>query len=136
MLPGDYEPRPPRVITRWIRRFAEAFDGIAIGIRTQESLHVHLFVTAIVLALAVFLDLEAWRWCLLLLCISLVIALELMNSAIERLVKTLHPEHDQGLAETLHLAASAVLVGAMGSVVSGLIIFVPPLWQLYSQYFD
>jgi diacylglycerol kinase len=134
--PSDHEPRPTRAVARWLRRFADAFHGIAIGVRTQESLHVHLVVTALVLALAAFLDLEAWQWCLLLLCITTVIALELMNSAIERLVKTLHPEHDQGLAETLHLAASSVLVGAVGSVVIGIIILVPPVWQFLSQHFD
>jgi diacylglycerol kinase len=132
----ENEPRPSRAMARWLRRFADAFHGIAVGVRSQESLHVHLVVTFIAMVIAAFLRFEAWRWCLLLVCISMVIALELMNSAIERLVKTLHPAHDQGLAETLHLAASSVLVGAMGSVVIGLIVFVEPIWRLASLYFD
>lgn len=129
-------PRPSRAATRWLQRFADAFDGLAVGIRSQESLHVHLVVTFFAIVVAAFLRFEAWRWCLLVMCISMVIALELMNSAIERLVKTLHPAHDQGLAETLHLAASSVLVGAMGSVVIGLIVFAEPIWRLVAIYFD
>ena len=119
--------RPPNTPLRWRRRFGDAFDGLRLGIRTQESLHVHLAVAVAVIVLASVLGLEPWRWCVLLVCIALVISLELMNSAIERLVKTLHPEHDQGLAETLHMAAGAVLVAAIGSIVIGLIVLLPPL---------
>lgn len=135
-MTGEPERRPINPGARWSRRFADAFDGLVVGFKTQESLHVHLFFTLLVVSGAAFLGFDLVRWCLLLLCVSSVIALELMNSAIERLVKTLHPEHDQGLAETLHLAASAVLVGALGATAVGLLLFVPLVWRLLSQYID
>ncbi len=120
------QPRQPLgLLPRWIKRFADASDGIRIGVSSQPSLWVHLVVTAMVMAMAVAFKIEVWQWCVCILCIALVISLELMNSAIEQLIKTLHPEHHPGLAAVLHLSAAAVLVSAVGSVIMGLMIFLP-----------
>jgi len=110
---------------RWRKRLADAIAGFQAACQNQESLWVHLFAATLVVMVATILKLEDWRWCVLILCIALVIALELMNSAIERLVKTLHPEHDAGIAESLHMAAAAVLAGAVGSVFVGAIVVLP-----------
>jgi diacylglycerol kinase len=123
----SHDPRPRGLWPRWHRRFADAFDGSRIGVRTQESLWVHLVFAILVPIVAVVLKLEAWRWCVLLLCMAMVISMELMNSAIERLVKTLHPEHDSGLAAALHLSAAAVLVTAIASVIVGCMVIAPDL---------
>lgn len=125
MTTRDPSCRPLGLRLRWQKRFADACDGLRMACRNQESLWVHLFFTVLVSGVAMILSLETWRWCVIILCISLVISIELLNTAIERLVKTLHPEHDAGVAESLHMAAGAVLVGALGSVLVGLIVILP-----------
>jgi len=124
--------RPNGHSARWKRRFADAMHGIATAARDQESLWIHFAFAVAVVVLCVFLQVDAWQWCVLAICVAIVISLELVNSAIERLVKTLHPEHDAGLAETLHMAAGAVLVAAIGSAVVGLIVFIPPFVRLFN----
>jgi diacylglycerol kinase len=128
----DQPSRPSGHYARWRRRFADAFHGLSVATREQESLWVHFAFAFAVVVLSAMLLADWWRWCLIVLCIVVVISLELVNSAIERLVKTLHPEHDSGLAEALHMAAAAVLVAAIGSTVVGLIVFVPPIVQLFN----
>lgn len=122
--------RQRSLVGRWRKRFADAFDGIAIALRDQESLWVQLCVAGLVILLSVFLQVQWWCWCAVLGCIAIVISLELMNTAIEQLVKTLHPDYDTGIAKVLHLAAGSVLVATIGSVIIGLIIFVPAVLRL------
>jgi len=131
MLDVSPPARPSGLWARWKRRFVDAFHGLTVAMRDQESLWVHFVFALAVVFLSAVLRVEALQWCVLTLCIAVVIALELINTAIERLVKTLHPEHDAGLAETLHMAAGAVLVAAMGSMVVGLIVFIPPIVRLF-----
>ena len=132
MQDASSSTRPNGLIPRWKRRFADAMHGIATAARDQESLWIHFAFALAVVVLGVFLRVDAWQWCVLAICVAIVISLELVNSAIERLVKTLHPEHDAGLAETLHMAAGAVLVAALGSTVVGLIVFIPPIVRLFN----
>ncbi len=127
MTPEPRIDRPSGLIARWHRRFRDAFAGLSLAFRTQESLWVHLAVAGIVIAMAAVLQMESWRWCILLLCISHVIAAEIMNSAIETLIRSYYPQRSEGLADTLHQAAAAVLVSAMISVIIGLIVMLPPL---------
>ncbi|MGV3482963.1 MAG: diacylglycerol kinase [Planctomycetaceae bacterium] len=131
MIPDHPERRPRNVRLRWQRRFGDAFDGLRLAACDQESLWVHACLSVAVVVLAILLEIEPWRWCVVVLCIATVISLELMNSAIERLVKTLHPEHDAGLAAALHMAAAAVLTAALGAIVVGIIIFVPPIIRIW-----
>ncbi len=126
-------PRSQRVLTaRWSDKFREAADGVVYGIRTQESLRVHVAFTLAVIAVAAALQVESWRWAVLVLCIAIVVASELFNSAIEQLVRTLHPQRDPAIAAVLHMAAAGVLVNAGAAVIVGLIVLGPPLLELIS----
>lgn len=124
---GSRSQRPSGFLRRWFQRFADAFAGLWYATRTQESLWVHWAVAAVVLVTAGLLQLEPWRWCVLLLCIGHVIAAEIMNSAIETLIRSNFEQRTDGLANTLHQAAAAVLVSAGMAVIVGLVVLVPPL---------
>ena len=99
----------------WLRKFACAFRGIAVGIREQNSFYVHFPVTAAVLAAAWWLEVSRTEWCLLLLCIAGVVTCELFNSAIEHLAKAITREENPHLRDALDAASGAVLVAAMAA---------------------
>ncbi|TWU41373.1 Undecaprenol kinase [Novipirellula aureliae] len=113
----------------WQRKYAVAFRGLWISIHDQRSFGIHLSIAAMVLILAATMRLEAWRWAALVCVITLVFSAELMNTAIERLVKRLHPEHDSQIGDALDTAAAAVLVAAIGAVFAGVIVLGPPLLE-------
>lgn len=132
MIPPE-GPRGKRLLlARWSDKFREAGDGLLYGLQTQESLRVHVAFALAVVAVAAGLQVEAWRWAILVLCIAVVVASELFNSAVEQLVRTLHPERDPAIAAVLHMAAAGVLVNAIGAVVIGLIVLGPPLLEWIS----
>ena len=80
----------------WIRKFrcASAALSSACG---ESSFSVHFFVAALVLAAALVLQATMVEWCLLLLCIALVLTTEMINSALERMAKAVDENHNPHL---------------------------------------
>ena len=74
---------------------------------------------------------SATEWLFLLLSITLVIAFEIMNSAIENVVDLASNYHFSMLAKNAKdMAAGAVLVVSGFALLTGLVIFVPKFWAL------
>ncbi len=89
-------------------------------------------LSAILAIVAGFLfGISVTEWLFLLLSVSLVIAFEIMNSALENVVDLASDYHFSMLAKNAKdMAAGAVLVISGFALVTGLIIFVPKLWAL------
>lgn len=112
----------------WPDKFRSAIKGCVWAFTGQNSFLVHLVMTALVFALAIFLRLEAWRWAVLFLAVGGVLAAEMLNTAVETLVKVLHPEHDRQIGHALDAAAGAVLCAAVISIMVGIVTLGPPIW--------
>ena len=84
-------------------------------------------ITAIILGFTV--SLTPFQWLLVLFCIGLVISLEMINSAIERFCDLVTTEFHPGIKIIKDVAAGAVLVASITSLITGLIIFIPALVQ-------
>ena len=82
-------------------------------------------VTAIILGFTV--SLTSFQWLLVLFCIGLVISLEMINSAIERYCDLVTTDFHPGIKTIKDVAAGAVLVASITSLIIGLIIFIPAL---------
>lgn len=107
----------------WRAKFADAFRGLKLGIRGQSSFFVHFFIAAAVVAAALTMNCSLVEWCLLVLCITTVLAAEMFNSAIEALAKAVTGEFDRHVAAALDIGSAAVLLTAVGASVVGSIIF-------------
>lgn len=121
----EFKP-PPRSFPN---KFKCAFRGIAVGSRSQSSFLVHLLVAVLVIGVAAWLEVTAIEWCLLATCIASVLALELFNSSIEALAKAIDRQHNEQLRDALDIASGAVLVGAIGATVVGIVILLPRLLE-------
>ena len=71
------------------------------------------------------------EWCILLLTISLVLVLEMVNTAIERAVDLVTKDYYELAKIAKDVAAGAVLVASMFSVVLGVLIFLPKIILLF-----
>lgn len=109
----------------WYTMFRDAFRGIREGVLGERSFAVHLPVAAAVIAAAVFFQVSAIEWLVLVLCITLVITAELLNSALERMAKAVTQERNVHVGAALDIAAGAVLAASIGAVICGLVIFLP-----------
>lgn len=106
-----------------LRAFGYAARGILWAIRTQRNLRIHLVATAYVLLFAWVMQIAPVDFCLELLCCMLVISLELVNSALERICDGITTEQRPWIRDAKDAAAGAVLIAAIGSVVLALVIF-------------
>ncbi|HBG22802.1 MAG TPA: diacylglycerol kinase [Peptococcaceae bacterium] len=110
--------------------FREAGAGIWYCVVSQRNMKIHLLATIIVLIASWLLGLNPVEFALVIFAITLVLVAEMFNTAVEKTidlyVKTYHP----GARMAKHVAAGAVLVAAINSVVIGVIVFGPHLYSL------
>ncbi|OGV43157.1 MAG: diacylglycerol kinase [Lentisphaerae bacterium GWF2_57_35] len=106
-----------------IRSFRYAFHGLLILLQTQ-----HNALATVVAAIAGWhwgISKTDWSW--LILTIGSVWAAEAMNTALELLADAVHPAFHPLVGKAKDVAAGAVLITAMGSLIIGLTIFGPHL---------
>lgn len=108
----------------WLAKFGHAFRGVRVGVRGQSSFAAHFVMAMLVTIFAVVLNVSLLEWCVLVLCIGLVMSAELFNSAIERLAKAITHELDDNVRDALDIASAAVLFAAVAASVAGVTIFV------------
>jgi len=110
--------------------FGYAVNGIAEAVRTEGHMRFHLFAAAAVVACASWLRVGRDDWLWLGMAIALVIAAELMNTAVERTVDLASGGASHPLAKAAKdAAAGAVLVTAIFAAIVGLAVLGPPLRQ-------
>ena len=109
---------------KWADKFADAFRGLASGVSGQSSFAVHFVIAACVILAGFILRSSLQEWCLLILCMTLVLSAEMFNSALESLAKAIDTDHNPHLAKALDIGSAAVLITAIGSSLVGALVFV------------
>ena len=108
----------------WYQKFRCAFRGFRLGVRGQTSFLVHFLVAGAVVLAAALLQAERTEWCLLLVCITVVLAAEMFNSALEHLARAVDRSENRHIASALDIGSAAVLTAAIGASVVGSLVLV------------
>ena len=115
------EPKKPPIT----KSFGYAFVGIFTCIRKERNMKIHCVMAVLVVAAGVILGLSPVEWCICLGLFGLVMALELVNTAVEAVVDLVTGEYHPLAKIAKDTAAGAVLIAAIMAAAAGLIIFVP-----------
>ena len=107
--------------------FRNAFNGIIHGFVDEINFKIHLFFTILAVLLSVILKISLTEWCLIFIVIGMVWSTELINTAIERAVDLYTLEKHPLANQSKDIAAGAVLISAITSVMIGVIIFLPKI---------
>lgn len=107
--------------------FMFAFAGIFTTFKTEQNFRIHTFISVIVITTAIALDFSSLKLIILLIVIGLVLALELINTAIENTVDLITPEYHLLAKKAKDAAAGAVLVFSIFAVIIGILLFIEPL---------
>ena len=75
--------------------------------------------------LGLYIGLSVTEWCIQILVIALIMAIEGVNTAIEEIADFIHPEHHSKIGLIKDLAAGAVFIVAIAAVAIGCIIYIP-----------
>lgn len=116
------EKKPPLRKT-----FGYAFEGILTGIRKERNMRIHTVAMILVVFFGTVLGLSATEWCICLVLFGLVMALELVNTAVEAVVDLVTEERKPLAKIAKDTAAGAVLIAAIMAAVIGCIIFLPKI---------
>ena len=108
-----------------------ALTGIFTAFKEERNMRKHALSAILAIVAGFLFGISVTEWLFLLLSVSLVIAFEIMNSALENVVDLASDYHFSMLAKNAKdMAAGAVLVISGFALVTGLIIFVPKFWAL------
>ncbi|AYV67175.1 diacylglycerol kinase [Niallia circulans] len=127
-MSSDYKDNRIRKNSQ-LSSFRLAILGILTAIKQERNVKIHLVITILVIILGLLNDLSKQEWMFIAFCIGLVISLELINTAIERVVDLVTSEYHPLAKEAKDIAAGAVFIAAILSIVIGGIIFIPKIWS-------
>ena len=119
------------VFKKQLRCFGYAWKGIRCCVGNDQNLSFHLIAMVVTVIAGFLLEITRIDWMIVILCIGVVIAAELFNSAIEKLVDLVSPERHPIAGQVKDIAAGAVLVCAATAAIIGLIVFIPYLTRFF-----
>jgi diacylglycerol kinase (ATP) len=110
--------------------FQHAFAGWWFVIRTQKNAWIHAMVSVVVVGMCFWLDIDTLQWALIIVAIAMVWTSEFINTALEAVVD-LASQHEYHVLARVgkDVGAAAVLIAAFCSILIGLLVLGPPLWE-------
>lgn len=111
--------------------FRFAFKGIAVLFRNEPNAIIHLVAVILVTCAGIIIDINRFEWCLIAIVAGLVFIAEIFNTSLENLGDAIDPQWNESIKKAKDLAAAGVLVAAIISVITGLIIFIPRIIDLF-----
>lgn len=105
-----------------LKSFKYAIWGIGLCLK-ERNFKIHLAAAVLVLLAGSYFKVSSLEWLILLLNIGLVLALEMINTAIEKWVDYISPEKNKLAGQIKDISAGATLIGAITAAICGTIVF-------------
>ena len=110
-----------------------AIYGLGAALKEERNFRIQFLIGVIVIFFMFILGLNAIEDSILLLMILVVLSLELINSQIEKFLDLIQPEHHPKVKIIKDFSAGAVLLSIIGSVVIGILIFLPHIINIIEK---
>lgn len=118
----------------FLKAFAAAFNGVKICLISEINFRIHVVAAIAAAAAGIGLGISNSEWLVVIICTAAVVTAEMFNTAVEKLCNIVQPGIHPGIKQVKDIAASAVLVTAVTSVVCGCIIFIPKIISLVKTF--
>jgi diacylglycerol kinase len=126
----DDDLRPVRT---WVQMFRGAMRGVKIAVRGEVNFFVHFFIAVLAGTAGGVVELSDERWCLYILCVTVVLTAELFNTAIEHMARAVTREQHPEIRDALDIASGGVLMAAIGAACVGSLLI---LWPFVDKMLD
>jgi diacylglycerol kinase len=123
---------PPRAT--FLRSFVYAWNGLWHAIRTQRNARIHGVIATFAIVLGLVLHISPLEFAMVFVAITGVFISEMFNTVAEACVDLATQEYNPLARVAKDVAAGAVLLNAMLSVVIGILVFGPHLWPLAMHF--
>jgi len=129
LRPPHQQP-PKSEWAKFIAGFGHAFRGLWYALRTQRNARVHVSIAILAILLGIVLRISAVEFAMIFVAIIGVFIAEMFNTVFELCIDLASPEYHPLAKIAKDVAAGAVLLSAILSVVIGVFVFGPHLWGL------
>lgn len=102
-----------------------AFKGAFKLITTEHSVMVQSTIALLLIIAGFVFEISREEWMMQILAFGLVLGIESLNTAIEKIADFIHPEFHNKIGFIKDIAAGAVLFAALAAIAIGLLIYVP-----------
>ncbi len=114
-----------------LRSFQYAFNGIMDLIRYGHNFRIHLFILTAVISAGFIFKISLNEWMAIVFVSALVLVSESLNTSLEHLSDAVSGDSDENIRKAKDVAAAAVLISAVAALITGLIVFVPELVEIF-----
>lgn len=114
----------------FLNSFVYAWHGVTYAVRTQRNARVHILLATIAILLGLVLHISPVEFAMVFIAITLVFIAEMFNTVAEACIDLVTHEYHPLARIAKDVAAGAVLLNAMLSVLIGALVFIPHLWPL------
>lgn len=115
---------------KFSKSFGHAIDGVIFLLTNEQNARVHTIITILVGILAYIFEVSRLEAAILFIAVILVFAIEIINTAIEKMFDLLHPGDHKVIRGVKDAMAGAVLISAIIAVVVATLIFLPYIRRL------
>lgn len=109
--------------------FSYALLGLSTAFRTQLNFRIHIIAMIIVSVLTWYFRITGPELLTLIFTVTLVIFAEMINTSLEYLGNAVTLKYNQEIKNAKDVSSGAVLITAIMSVIVGLIIFIPKVFN-------
>lgn len=120
-------PKESFLVNR-IKSVGFAFKGALLLIRTEASIKIQVFIAIVMTIAGFYYNISTTEWILQLFAIALVLGIEGMNTAIEKISDYIQPEFDVKIGFIKDISAGAVMLVSIVASIIGLIIYLPKIF--------
>lgn len=120
-------PKESFLVNR-IKSVGFAIRGAILLIRTEASIKIQVALGSIMTAAGFYFNISATEWMIQLFAIALVLGIEGMNTAVEKLSDFVQPEFDAKIGFIKDISAGAVMLVSIVASIIGCIIYFPKIF--------
>ncbi|MCW3489342.1 diacylglycerol kinase family protein [Dethiobacter alkaliphilus] len=114
--------------------FRCALSGLGDAWRSERNMRIHTLAACIAVVVGLWLGLERLEWLFLFSAVFLVTTMEMLNTALERVVDLFTRDYHPLARLAKNAAAGAALLAAFYALTVALLIFVPKLMQRFNFF--
>lgn len=108
-----------------LKSVSYAFKGALKLISTEHSVMVQFSIGILMSIAGFYFGISKTEWLFQTLAIGLVLSIEGLNTAVEKIADFIHPNYHERIGFIKDIAAGAVFFAALTAIVIGLIIYIP-----------
>ena len=119
-----------RFVSGRIKSIGFAVKGAYKLVSTEHSVMVQFSLMILMIFAGFYFHISREEWMLQILAFGLVLAIEGLNTAVEKVADFIHPEFHERIGFIKDIAAGAVLFAAFSAIAVGALIYIPKIFNL------